>query len=92
MQGAIAIYGGDYPALQSRWAGFLETAALPNVDLFNVLVSWGKFLGGVGLILGVFTTFSVLMGLTMNFAFLFTATVSTNAQMVLLQMFLLVAV
>ncbi|MEK3800704.1 Crp/Fnr family transcriptional regulator, partial [Peribacillus sp. FSL H8-0477] len=37
------------------------------------------------------TTFTVLMGLTMNFAFLFSGTVSTNAQLVLLQMFLLVA-
>ena len=91
IQGAIANSGGEHPAVQGWWAGFLETAALPNVELFNVLVPWGEFLVGLGLILGVFTTFSVLMGLTMNFAFLFSGTVSTNAQLVLLQMFLLVA-
>lgn len=91
IQGAIANSGGDNPSVQGWWGGFLETAALPNVELFNVLVPWGEFLVGLGLILGVFTTFSVLMGLTMNFAFLFSGTVSTNAQLVLLQMFLLVA-
>lgn len=91
IQGAIANSGGDHPAVQGWWAAFLEKAALPNVELFNFLVPWGEFLVGLGLILGVFTTFTVLMGLTMNFAFLFSGTVSTNAQLVLLQMFLLVA-
>lgn len=91
IQGAIANSGGDHPAVQGWWAAILEKAALPNVELFNFLVPWGEFLVGLGLILGVFTTFTVLMGLTMNFAFLFSGTVSTNAQLVLLQMFLLVA-
>ena len=91
IQGAIANSGGEHPAVQGWWAAFLEKAALPNVELFNFLVPWGEFLVGLGLILGVFTTFTVLMGLTMNFAFLFSGTVSTNAQLVLLQMFLLVA-
>ncbi|MGG3942163.1 DoxX family protein [Peribacillus psychrosaccharolyticus] len=91
IQGAIANSGGDHPAVQGWWAAFLEKAALPNIELFNFLVPWGEFLVGLGLILGVFTTFTVLMGLTMNFAFLFSGTVSTNAQLVLLQMFLLVA-
>jgi len=91
IQGAIANSGGENPTVQGWWGTFLEKAALPNVELFNVLVPWGEFLVGLGLILGVFTTFSVLMGITMNFAFLFSGTVSTNAQLVLLQIFLLVA-
>lgn len=91
IQGAIANTGGDHPAVQGWWGTFLENVALPNIGAFNFLVPLGEFLVGLGLILGVFTTFAALMGLTMNFAFLFSGTVSTNAQLVLLQMFILVA-
>lgn len=91
LQGAIAKASGDHPAVQGWWAAFLEGFALPNVGLFNFLVAWGEFLVGIALILGIFTTFSALMGITMNFAFLFSGTVSTNAQMVLLTIFVLVA-
>lgn len=91
IQGAIASAGGEHPAVQGWWAAFLETVALPNAGLFSFLVAWGEVLVGIALILGIFTNFSALMGITMNFAFLFSGTVSTNAQMVLLTTFLLVA-
>lgn len=91
LQGAIAKASGDHPAVQGWWASFLEGFALPNAGLFNFLVAWGELLVGIALILGIFTTFSALMGITMNFAFLFSGTVSTNAQMVLLTIFILVA-
>lgn len=91
IQGAIANTGGEHPSVQGWWGTFLENVALPNVGAFNFLVPLGEFLVGFALILGIFTSFSVLMGLTMNFAFLFSGTVSTNAQLVLLQMFILVA-
>lgn len=91
LQGAIASAGGDHPAVQGWWAAFLEHVALPNAGLFTFLVMWGEVLVGIALILGIFTNFAALMGITMNFAFLFSGTVSTNAQMVLLTIFLLVA-
>ncbi|WP_366248814.1 DoxX family protein [Terribacillus aidingensis] len=91
LQGAVAQAGGDHPAVQGWWAVFLEQVALPNAGLFSFLVMWGEILVGIALILGVFTNFAALMGITMNFAFLFSGTVSTNAQMVLLTVFLLVA-
>ncbi|OOC58811.1 DoxX family protein [Paenibacillus ihbetae] len=91
LQGAIAKATGDHPAVQGWWAAFLEHAALPGVKVFNVIVPLGEFLVGLGLILGTFTTFAALMGIVMNAAFLFSGTVSTNAQMLLLQMFILVA-
>jgi thiosulfate dehydrogenase (quinone) large subunit len=91
LKGGIAKATGDHPAVQSWWAGFLEGFALPNVELFNVLVPWGEFLVGIALILGIFTTFAALMGATMNFAFMFSGTTSTNPQMVLLTVFILVA-
>lgn len=91
LQGAVAQAGGDHPAVQGWWAVFLEQVALPNAGLFSFLVMWGEILVGIALILGVFTNFAALMGITMNFAFLFSGTVSTNAQMVLLTVFILVA-
>ncbi|WP_047982092.1 DoxX family protein [Ornithinibacillus contaminans] len=91
LQGAIASAGGDHPAVQGWWATFLEHVALPNAELFSFMVMWGEVLVGIALILGIFTNFAALMGITMNFAFLFSGTVSTNAQMVLLTVFLIVA-
>lgn len=52
---------------------------------------WGEFLVGLALILGLFTSFVALMGATMIFAFLFSGIVSTNSQMVLLTVIIIVA-
>ncbi|MGE6377592.1 DoxX family membrane protein [Peribacillus muralis] len=91
LQGAIASSTGEHPAVQGWWALFLENVALPNSGLFTFLVQWGELLVGIALILGLFTNFAVLMGMLMNFSFLFSGTVSTNAQMVLLGIFVVVA-
>lgn len=91
LAGAIAKAGGEHPSVQGWWAAFLEHVALPNSGLFSFLVAWGELLVGLGLILGCFTTFAATMGLTMNFAFLFSGTLSVNAQMVLLTLFIAVA-
>lgn len=91
IQGAIAGAAGDNPAVQGWWAVFLEKFALPNATMFSFMVAWGELLVGMALILGIFTSFAALMAMTMNFAFLFSGTVSTNAQMVLLTAFILVA-
>jgi len=76
--GAIAKATGDHPAVQSWYASFLEGFVLPNVGLFNFLIPWGEFLVGVGLILGLFTTASLIAGAFMNFNFMMSGTVSTN--------------
>jgi thiosulfate dehydrogenase [quinone] large subunit len=91
IQGSIANAGGENPTVQAWWGAFLETFALPNAGMFSFMVAWGEVLVGIALILGIFTNFAALMGITMNFAFLFSGTVSTNAQMVVLTVFLLVA-
>lgn len=91
IQGAIASAGGDNPAVQGWWATFLEAVALPNAGIFSVMVAWGEVLVGIALILGIFTNFAALMGITMNFAFLLSGTVSTNAQMVILTIFVIIA-
>jgi thiosulfate dehydrogenase [quinone] large subunit len=91
LTGAIGKATGENPAVQSWWADFLGGFALPNIGVFNVLVPWGEFLVGLGLILGSFTTFAALMGATMNFSYLFSGTVSSNPQMILIEILLLVA-
>ncbi|MCM3034143.1 MULTISPECIES: DoxX family protein [unclassified Niallia] len=91
LQGAIASSTGDHPAVQGWWAAFLENVALPNAGLFTFLVQWGELLVGIALILGLFTNFAAIMGMIMNFSFLFSGTVSTNAQMILLAIFVVVA-
>lgn len=91
IEGAIAQSTGENPTVQAWWGVFLEKVALPFGGLFSFLVAWGEVLVGIALILGIFTNFAALMGITMNFAFLFSGTVSTNAQMVVLTIFVLVA-
>jgi len=91
LQGAIGKATGDHTAVQTWWATFLEQVALPNHELFSTLVMWGEVLVGIGLILGLFTNLAALGGITMNFSFLLSGTTSTNPQMVILTIFLLVA-
>lgn len=70
---------------------FLENFALPNADLFSFMVAWGEVAVGLGLMLGVLTTAAAFFGITMNFAFLFAGTVSSNPFLILLTIFILVA-
>lgn len=91
LAGAVAKATGDHPSVQGWWAAFLEGFAIPNADLFSTFVVWGEILAGLGLILGCFTTLAALGAMAMNFAFLFSGTVSTNPQMLLLEIFVVVA-
>jgi thiosulfate dehydrogenase (quinone) large subunit len=78
LQGAIAKAGGENPAVQEWYAGFLKDFAIPNVDLFNFLIPWGEILIGLGLITGLMTVPALLAGAFMNLNFLMAGTVSTN--------------
>lgn len=78
LQGAIAKAGGEHPVVQDWYAGFLENFALPNVGLFNILVPWGEFFVGLGLILGAATIPALIAGAFMNLNFMLAGTLSTN--------------
>ncbi|GAB3048636.1 DoxX family protein [Virgibacillus ainsalahensis] len=91
IQGAVANSTGEGATVQAWWGTFLEVVALPNAGLFTTMVMWGELLVGIALMLGILTNFAALMGITMNFAFLFSGTVSTNAQMVVITIFLMIA-
>ncbi|NUU59365.1 DoxX family protein [Paenibacillus agri] len=91
IKGAIAKSAGEGATVQAWWGSFLQHAALPGVDFFNFLVPAGEFLVGLGLILGTFTTFAALMGLVMNAAYLLSGTVSTNVQLLLMEVIIIVS-
>jgi thiosulfate dehydrogenase [quinone] large subunit len=91
LKGAIGKASGERPAVQEWYAVFLEDFVLPNVSFFNFLVPVGELLVGIGLLLGVFTTFSALMAALLNFNFLFAGTISVNPNLVIIEFFLLAA-
>lgn len=70
LQGAIANASGDDPTVQQWYAAFLEGFALPNIELFNVLIPWGEFLVGLGLIIGLATVPALIAGAFMNINFM----------------------
>ncbi len=91
LKGAIAKASGDHPAVQGWWADFLQHFALPHADLFSFLVQWGEILVGLGLLFGGLTKTAAFFGVIMNTAFLLSGTVSTNPNMMLLSILILVA-
>jgi thiosulfate dehydrogenase [quinone] large subunit len=70
-----------HPAVQDWYAILARDYFLPNATLLSYLVAYGEVLVGLGLILGIFTHFSALMGVLMNLAYLFAGTTSTNPQL-----------
>ena len=73
------------------FTSFLENFALPNVGLFNVLVPWGEFLVGLGLILGCFTTVAAICGMLMNYSFLMAGTVSHSPTDIFMEFLIITA-
>ncbi|PLR96811.1 DoxX family membrane protein [Bacillus sp. T33-2] len=93
LKGSIAnpVKGPDGHEVFGWYVNFLESFALPNVELFNVIVPWGEFLVGLGLLLGCFTTTAMFFGLVMNWSFFLAGTVSHNPRDIFLGVIILVA-
>ncbi|OCA84195.1 Crp/Fnr family transcriptional regulator [Bacillus sp. FJAT-27225] len=93
IKGAIAnpVKGPDGGVVYQWYVDFLQGIALPNIDLFNVLVPWGELLVGLGLMIGCLTTAAMFFGLVMNFAFFFAGTVSHNPTDILFGFIILAA-
>jgi thiosulfate dehydrogenase [quinone] large subunit len=89
--GGFIQMASENAAVPGWWAGFLQTVALPNQEFFSFLVMWGELLVGIALILGVFTNFAALMGITMNLSFLFSGAGMIDAQMAILTVFIAIA-
>ena len=54
--------------------GFLTNIALPNANLFGVLVMGGELCIGLAVLIGMLTRFSAVMGLFINLTFFLSAT------------------
>lgn len=88
---ALTLATGDHPAVAGWWAAFLENVAIPNAELFDVLIPYGEFLVGLGLLVGALTRSAAFFGLVMNLSFLLSGTVSTNPTMLIASVLILVA-
>ncbi|XJZ27909.1 DoxX family protein [Bacillota bacterium Lsc_1132] len=93
LKGAVGnpVKGPDGSIVYSTYVGFLKSFALPNSGIFNILVPWGEFLVGLGLILGCLTTAAMFFALVMNFAYVMAGTVSSNPWDILLGIFIVFA-
>jgi thiosulfate dehydrogenase (quinone) large subunit len=93
IKGAIAnpVKGPDGGVVYGWYVDFLQSIALPNIDLFNVLVPWGELLVGLGLMLGCLTSAAMFFGLVLNFSFFFAGTVSHNPSDILFGFIILAA-
>ncbi|GAB3805798.1 DoxX family protein [Virgibacillus kimchii] len=89
--GGFIQMAAENTAVPGWWAAFLEAVALPNQEVFSFLVMWGELLVGMALIMGVFTNFAALMGITMNLSFLFSGAGIIDAQMAILTVFIAIA-
>ncbi len=70
--GLAGFVNGNLEKSFSFIRGFLESVVLPNHGVFAFLVSWGEFLVGVALILGLATRYASIAGAAMVAAFWFT--------------------
>ncbi|KKQ42771.1 MAG: TQO small subunit DoxD [Candidatus Levybacteria bacterium GW2011_GWB1_37_8] len=82
---------GAHPDVQGWYAYFIETIALPNSEIFSYVVSFGEFFVGIALILGAVTGIAAFFGAFMNINYLFAGTVSTNPELLLLEIFIMLA-
>ena len=88
---ALTKASGAHPDVQSWYAWFLQNVVLPNATVWSFAVSWGEFLVGVALILGIFTGVAAAFGGFMNMNYLLAGTVSTNPILFLIAMALILA-
>jgi thiosulfate dehydrogenase (quinone) large subunit len=91
VQGALSKTGGAHPDVQSWYATFLQNIVLAHPVLWSYLISFGEFLVGVALILGLFTGLAAFFGSFMNFNYLLAGAVSTNPILFAIATFLVLA-
>lgn len=80
-----------HPAVQGWYAQIVQNFFLPNATLFSYMVAYGELLVGIALIIGLFTHFAALMGIIMNLCYLLAGTTSTNPNMLVVGMIILLA-
>jgi thiosulfate dehydrogenase [quinone] large subunit len=78
VQGALTKTTGAHPDVQGWYATFLQNVVLAHPAFWSYMVSFGEFLVGIALILGLFTGIAAFFGSFMNANYLLAGAVSTN--------------
>jgi len=82
---------GAHPDVTGWYANFLSHIVAPHSGIFSFIVAYGELLVGIGLILGMFVGIAAFFGMFMNTNYLFSGTVSVNPELLLIQIFLVLA-
>jgi thiosulfate dehydrogenase [quinone] large subunit len=80
-----------HPGVQTWYAHLAQSVFLPNATLLSYMVAYGELLVGIALIVGIFTHFAALMGVLMNLSYLFAGTTSTNPQLLVVGLVIVLA-
>ena len=80
-----------HPDVQNWYASFLQSVVLPHVMVWSNAVAVGELLIGIGLVLGIVVGIAAFFGGFMNLNFLMAGTVSINPQLLVLEIFLILA-
>lgn len=91
VKGALGQATGAHPNVQGWYAAFLQNAVLPHLEAWSYAVSWGEFLVGIALILGIFTGLAAFFGCFMNMNYLLSGAVSTNPVLLILEILVILA-
>lgn len=91
INGALAKTTGLHPDVSGWYAWFLKHAVLPHASVWSHAITYGEILVGLGLIFGAFTFLAAFFGAFMNLNYLLAGTVSTNPQMLVLAVLLMLA-
>ena len=91
LSGSLSKTAGAHPDVSLAYAWFLNNFVLPHTVFFSYLISFGEFLVGIALILGIFTGLAAFFGIFMNFNYLFAGTVSSNPWLLLIQLLLIMS-
>ncbi len=89
--GALAKTVGEHPGVSQWYAEFLEHVVLPYSHAWSYAITYGEILVGLGLIFGAFTFLAAFFGVFMNLNYLFAGTVSTNPELLVLGILLMLA-
>ncbi len=73
-----------YADVSNWYAAFLQNVVLPHVTGWSYIVTLGELAVGLGLIVGLFTGVAAFFGLFMNINYLLAGAISTNPQLLIL--------
>ena len=90
-QGAMQQTAGAHPQVTGWYAGFLKNVVVPNAAAFSYLVTFGEFMVGLALILGLFTGIAAFFGGFMNASYIFAGVTGANPLMFILATWLVLA-